>query len=88
MLPSLESTSNTTSVQQVANVQNGPLIFNTTSPLSFRMSNFGFNNDHFCLTFPITFPGGDDTSISCKQQENKQELHLRGRCTCMSSFPA
>lgn len=71
---------------QMLNVQHGPSIFNTVSPASFLILNDGEKILQSCSTVPITFPGGELTSKTCRQHGQQQLSHRRGRERWMTSW--
>lgn len=55
---SKKRTSKSTSSKQ-PQVAYGPIIFSTSSLLSFCIVNFGRKGSQFCTTYPAIVPGGD-----------------------------
>lgn len=71
---------------QNENVKNGPSIRKTVSPPAFLIAKLGQHSVHSCSTLPIIFPGGEDTSIDCKQHGKQQLSQANGLCKWIISF--
>lgn len=58
----------------------------TFSPFWFLIAKLGANRVHSCSTVPITWPGGEETSIDCKQHGKQQVWQANGRLMWITSF--
>jgi len=78
---------NSTSPQMLY-VHQGPTIFKISFSSASKIENEGLMQVQFCLTHPMVVPGGEHTSISCKQHGKQQLLQLNGRFRLITSWSA